>query len=200
MNYVAIDTSGKNLTIIAKFNGEIFSYFNADCGVNHSVSVMTELENLLNSAKMKLSDADFFACVVGAGSFTGIRIGVSTVKALAYANKKPVLSITSFDTLAYNIDSGKVLAIIDAKHDGYYVCAYNNGVAETAEYIAGAELSKYKQYKFISFEKIDGIKTEIVSVKDGLIRAIENKESELSNDINSLKPLYIRKSQAEEGR
>ena len=104
MNYIAVDTSGKHLTLIAKKDEKIYEFFDKDCGVNHSISVMTELENLLIKADMQLKDADFFACVVGAGSFTGIRIGVSTVKALAFAANKPVLKITSFDTLAYNID------------------------------------------------------------------------------------------------
>ena len=119
MNYIAVDTSGKHLTLIAKKGDKIYEYFNADCGVNHSVSLMPELERLLDRADMRLTDADFFACAVGAGSFTGIRIGVSTVKALAFATKKPVLRLTSFDTLSYNMDSGKVLAVIDAKHNGY---------------------------------------------------------------------------------
>ena len=52
----------------------------------------------------------------------------------------------------------------------------------------------------LSFEEIEGIKTEVVSVANGLTKAIANKLNELNNDANSLVPLYIRKSQAEEGR
>ena len=200
MNYVAVDTSGKHLTLIAQKDGKTFEYFDPACGVEHSVSLMPELENLLIKADMDLKDADFFACVVGAGSFTGIRIGVSTVKALAFANGKPVLKITSFDTLAYNSDSEKVLAVIDAKHNGYYVCQYLCGKAGTAEYISGERLADYKDFLFLSGEEIKGVKTAVVSVAEGLKRAIEKKRGEISDDINSLVPLYVRKSQAEEGR
>lgn len=200
MNYIAVDTSGKHLTLIAKKDGKVYEYFDKDCGVNHSVSIMTEMEKLLLRADMLLTDADFFACVIGAGSFTGIRIGVSTVKALCFANKKPVLKITSFDTLAYNIDSGKVLAVIDAKHNGYYVCPYNDKVAGKAEYISGERLSDFKDYVFVSGEEIKGVKTTVVSVLSGLKKAIEEKSQEITGDINALVPLYVRKSQAEENR
>lgn len=200
MNYIAVDTSGKHLTLLAKKDGKVFEFFENNCGVNHSVRIMEELENLLLKADMSLTQADFFACAVGAGSFTGIRIGVSTVKALAFAAKKPVLKITSFDTLSYNIDSGKVLAVIDAKHNGYYVCPYIDGAAGTAEYVSGERLSEFKDYLFVSGEEIAGVKTQVVSVSEGFKRAIEKKCGEISNDINSLVPLYVRKSQAEEGR
>ena len=200
MNYIAVDTSGKHLTVLIKKDEKVYKFFDKDCGVFHSVKIMTEIENMLNCANMRLSDADFFACTVGAGSFTGIRIGVSTIKALAFANKKPILRITSFDTLAYNKDSDKVLAVIDAKHDGYYVCPYVGGVAGTAKYLLKGELSDYKDYTFVSSEKIAGVNTEVVSCVEGFIRAIERKSSEITSDINSLTPLYVRKSQAEEGR
>ncbi|MBQ6980741.1 MAG: tRNA (adenosine(37)-N6)-threonylcarbamoyltransferase complex dimerization subunit type 1 TsaB [Clostridia bacterium] len=200
MNYLAVDTSGKHLTVLISKDGKVYEFFDKDCGVFHSVKIMTEIENMLVRANMQLSSVDFFACTVGAGSFTGIRIGVSTVKALAFANKKPILRITSFDTLAYNKDSERVLAIIDAKHNGYYVCPYVNGVAGEAKYVLKDELIEYKDFTFVSSECLAGINTEVVSCVKGFIRAIEFKKAEITDDINSLTPLYVRKSQAEEGR
>lgn len=201
MNYLAIDTSGKNLTVVIKKNTQIFTAYDEECGVNHSVELMPRVEELLKRADFNLKDADFLACVVGAGSFTGIRIGVSTVKAMCFAFNKPILSITSFDTLAYNVD-GKVLAVIDAKHNGFYVCGYNDKkVVIEPSYVMREELIKLsKGYKIVSATAIDGIDCEIVSVKDGLIRAIEHKQKEVSEDVETLVPLYVRKSQAEEGR
>ena len=127
MNYLAIDTSGKNLTVIINKNGQIFKFFDKECGVNHSVELMPVVEKVALEAQFDFSSADFFCAVVGAGSFTGIRIGVATVKAMCFAFNKPCLSITSFDTLAYNKDSGRVLSLIDAKHNGFYACGYENG-------------------------------------------------------------------------
>ena len=202
MNYLAIDTSNTTLLLIACKDGKTFVYEDKTCGVKHSQSVMVETEKLLDRAGLTLSDCDFFACVVGAGSFTGIRIGVSTVKALAFATNKPVLSITTFDTLAYNKDSGKHLAIINAKHGSFYACGYNGYEVEfEPSFISENELNELKkEYKLLAFEEIENVNAEIVSVSTGLINAIENKKHLVSFDANSLVPLYIRKSQAEEGR
>ncbi len=201
MNYLAIDTSGKNLTVVICKNGQTFTAFDGECGVNHSVALMPQVEELCKRADFDLKDADFFACVVGAGSFTGIRIGVATVKAMCFAFNKPCLSVTSFDTLAYNVD-GKVLAVIDAKHNGFYVCGYTDKkVTLEPVYVMKEKLIELnKEYKIVSATLLDGVPCEIVSVKDGLIKAIEQMQDKINTDIETLTPLYVRKSQAEEGR
>lgn len=200
MSYLAIDTSGKHLTVLLESNGKIYKRFEEDCGVKHSVSLMPAIEEIEKTSGIKLCDVNFIACVVGAGSFTGIRIGVSTVKALCFAYGKPALSVTSFDTLAYNVNES-VLAVIDAGHGGYYVCGYANGVTDIPPaYVTEAELLALKQgRRVVSFENIDKIGAEKVSLLDGLIAAVNAKKKELISP-DEIIPLYIRKSQAEEGR
>lgn len=202
MKYLAIDTSGTQLTVILYVDGKIYSEFDKNCGVNHSVALMPSVEKLCEKANVKTSQLDFFASVVGAGSFTGIRIGISTVKALAFAVNKPILKITSFDTIAYNIEKGKNLAVIDAGHDGYYVAGYeNNKVVFNPQYVDKETLLLLnKEYDFYSGSKIEGVKTKVVSLEKGLIKAIEVKKDEISYNYEDLAPLYCRKSQAEEGR
>lgn len=201
MRYVAIDTSGKNLTVIIHKDGKYFTEYDAECGVNHSVALMPKLQELCEKADFDLSTADFFACAVGAGSFTGIRIGVATIKAMCFAFNKPCLSITSFDTLAYNVD-GKVMAVIDAKHNGYYVCGYDDGkVVFEPSYVMRDKLEELaKEYSLVSSTPLDGFEYKIVSVADGLMKAVEKKVDKVSSDVETLAPLYVRKSQAEEGR
>ncbi len=203
MNYLAIDTSGKNLTVIVCKNDIITSYCDKECGVNHSVALMPKIEELAKTAEFDFSSADFFACVVGAGSFTGIRIGVATIKALCFAFNKPCLSITSFDTLAYNVNGEKVLAVIDAKHNGFYVCGYDNKkVVFEPSYILRDELDQIKgEYqKIVAISEIAGLEITLVSVEEGLKIAVCEKSNEKTFDFESLVPLYCRKSQAEEGR
>ncbi len=202
MNYLAIDTSGKNLTVIICKDGKITEYFDNECGVNHSVALMPKIEEMVTKSGFDLTKADFFSAVVGAGSFTGIRIGVATIKAMCFAFDKPCLSITSFDTLAYNEQGEKVLALIDAKHNGFYACGYdNNEVVLEPCYIDREKVNELLgEYKGVSSTKIDGLDLEIVSVSRGLINAIDKKANQISHDLESLTPLYVRKSQAEEGR
>lgn len=202
MNYLAIDTSGKNLTVVLNADGVLHTYHDKECGVNHSVALMPKIEELVEKANFDLKEVDFFACVVGAGSFTGIRIAVSTIKAFCVAYKKPCLSITSFDTLAYNKQGEKVLAVIDAKHDAFYVCGYDNGkVVYPPAYVDKQTLlGLANEYMLVSSEEIDGIKTEKVDLLSGLINAVECKKDIATFNVESLVPLYVRKSQAEEGR
>ncbi len=203
MNYLAIDTSGKNLTIIIKKGEVIHKFHDDECGINHSVRLMPKVEELMEKAGFTLSDADFFCAVTGAGSFTGIRIGVATIKALCFATGKPTLAVTSFDTLAYNEKDGKVLALIDAKHNGFYACGYKDGkvIFNPAYLMRDAVEKLVGEYDtIVSFEQINGFNIKVVSVADGLINAIERKREDISSDIETLTPLYVRKSQAEEGR
>lgn len=202
MNYLAIDTSGKNLTVIICKDDKVHTYFDSECGVNHSVALMPKVEQLAKKTNFDFSTADFFACVVGAGSFTGIRIGVATIKAMCFAFNKPCLSITSFDTLAYN-EKGSVLALIDAKHNGFYACGYKDGKVDLEPcYLMREQVEELvKNYSLIvSSTEISGIAIKKVSVSEGLVKAILEKKSLVSADIESLTPLYVRKSQAEEGR
>ena len=202
MKYLAVDTSGTSLVIIAVNQKKEYVYHDDKCGVNHSVEIMNKIDLAIRESGLSLSDLDFIACVVGAGSFTGIRIGVSTVKALCFANQIPCLSITSFDTIAYNIKAGKVMAVIDARHGSYYACGYDNGNISIEPCFVSKEelLSLSKGYKLYSFEDVSGLKVKKVKIVDGLKKAIEIKANDKTLDLESLVPLYIRKSQAEEGR
>ncbi len=201
MNYLAIDTSGAHLTIIFNYNGETYQKFIENCALNHSVTLMPKMDEIIKENKIDLTKLDFLACVVGAGSFTGIRIGVATIKAMAFALNKPVVSITSFDVLAYN-KKGKNLAVIDAKHNSFYACGYNDfAVTLEPNFISKEELLRLSlEYTIISGSLIDGVDTEVVSLVDGLKFACEEKGKNPNDDVDSLVPLYVRKSQAEEGR
>ena len=192
MNILAIDTSANHLTVILLKGDKVFGESLKDCGLQHSVTLMPLIEKTLIEGGVKISEIDVFACVNGPGSFTGIRIGVSTVKAFAHAFSKKVLSLTSFDLIAYNKKGEKVLALIDAKHDNYYAQLYS-GVQPIGSpvFSSYSELLKYKgEYEFVNFFDCD--------LKGGLISAVNDNLDKATFDIESLIPLYVRKSQAEE--
>ena len=143
MNYLAVDTSGNHLTVLLSKNGALDCYFSKNIGLKHSVTLMSEIENLLEKTQTSLSEIDVFSVVIGPGSFTGIRIGVATVKALAYAYNKKVLPVTSFEVLAYNSVGKKVLSVIDARHDNFYACGFDGKeVSLSPSFISKEELEK----------------------------------------------------------
>ncbi len=201
MKCLAIDTSSSYLTV-ALIDGDSVVYdFDENCNLKHSIMLMPKIEALLQKASVSLSDIDVFCACIGPGSFTGIRIGVSTIKALAFANNKKVLGVTSFEVLAYNKRSGKNLAIIDAKHDNFYIQGFDG-------------VDKLTQASFIGLDKLNDVKGEYdgiltftdldfckknASILDGFITAVKENINNATSDIESVNPLYIRKSQAEEG-
>ncbi len=188
MNWLAIDTSSSYLTVAISFNGQYYGELIPTCGLTHSVMLNSTIEKALNEAGATLGDMNFFACVVGAGSFTGIRIGVSAIKAFSYAMDTPVLGVTAFDVLAYNTDRRKIVTAIDARNDNYYACTYDNNKAGEPTFISGEELRNLG-YEIITADKVDLYK--------GLILAVENNLHRLG-DRETLVPLYCKKSQAEE--
>lgn len=201
MNYLGIDTSGAPLSVEMKYGGRYYRYADDDCGARHSAALMPAIDALLRQAGARLSDFDFFACVVGAGSFTGIRIGVSAIKALCFAEQKNCLPLTSFDVLAYDVPDGSALCAVDARHGAYYVQAYKDfRPAGAAKFVLAEE------YETLCRSLPVAAATDVphlvyrCNVHEGLRKAIEGKAAENTGDLAALAPLYIRKSQAEEGR
>lgn len=199
MKCLAIDTSGAHLTVALIEDEKVTSEYLEDSGLRHSTILMTSIERVLNKAGVKISDVDLFACVVGPGSFTGIRIGISTVKAFSYANNKPVLSVTSFEVLEYNRPYGKNIAVIDARHDNYYVMGFDGDkVVIEPSFLSKEEILKIKgEYEILSFADND-ITTVKCDLLNGLVNAVRAKMA-FATDRESLLPLYVKKSQAEEG-
>ena len=186
------------MSVVAVKDGNAFCSYLPDCTMKHSVLLMQTVDETLKKADMTLDDCDFFAAVVGAGSFTGIRIGISAVKGFCLATGKPALPITSFDTVAYNaLDGEKILCLVDALHGYYYACGYENGeVVFAPAYVSEEEVLALKEqgYTLVSTEKLD-LQTKIVSPIDGLHGATVALAKK--GAFGELDALYIRKSSAE---
>lgn len=202
MNFLAIDTSGNHLTVIASGKKLSVRYI-PDCALTHSVILMDEVENALKGAEISLKDTEVLACAVGPGSFTGIRIGIATVKAFSYAENIKVLPVTSFECLAYNIISEKrKLVLIDARHGNYYACLFtaDNKPISSPSFLTEKEIEnliRNEDSEVIS-DKETQFNSIVADVKDGFLKAVEEKLNEATENRELLVPLYVKKSQAEE--
>lgn len=197
-NFLAIDTSSRYLTVLAQKDGKQVLRHLPDCAMQHSVILMDEIEKALAECLLTPSECDFFAAVTGPGSFTGVRIGISTVKGFALAADKPLLSITSFDLIAYNVAGENFYVVIDAAHSHYYVCGYGNGRKEILSpcYLSEAQVSALK-FPLYGFEDLPFKNYTKLNVKNCIAPAISINETHLSREMQAL---YVRKSQAEEAR
>ena len=200
-NFLAVDTSGNHLTVLASKNGNTSAVFLPNCAMRHAVSVMNAIDEALNKAELSPKDCDFFSAVVGAGSFTGIRIGISAVKGLCLAYGKSSLAVTSFDVAAYNTKEGKILCLVDALHDCYYACGYENGrVCLEPAYLEEAEVlalvnEGYTPYACSVLPIASKTEVKVVDPCEGLEKAVKALSAE--NRFGELTALYVRKSSAE---
>lgn len=95
----------------------------------HSQKMMPQIEEMFGHTELSPEDVDFYAAAVGPGSFTGVRIGVATVKAMAQAFKKPCIAISTLHALAKNVAlfDGIICPILDARREQVYNALFNGG-------------------------------------------------------------------------
>lgn len=94
--------------------------------LTHSQTLMPMVESLLENTKTSLSTIDLFAISQGPGSFTGLRIGLSAIKGLAFATNKPCIGVSTLQAMCYNLisSSGTVCAVMNARRDQVYTATY----------------------------------------------------------------------------
>ncbi len=92
----------------------------------HSERLMTEIDHVLKRSFLKMSDMDVFAIAVGPGSFTGLRIGLSTVKGLSYATGNPIVSVPTLEAFAWNFPYCRypVCTLLDARKKEVYAAVF----------------------------------------------------------------------------
>ena len=105
MNILMIDTSGPACGAAISVDGKIVCELQLTSGKTHSQRVMPMVDRALEMCEMSIADIDLFGVVVGPGSFTGVRIGVSTVKALAHAAGKPCIGVDALHALPAPADA-----------------------------------------------------------------------------------------------
>lgn len=148
MNILSIETSTKNFSLAVLKGDTILRYRNIRLGKVLSSSIIPEIKIILKKAEVSLSNLDGFAVGLGPGSFTSLRVGLSTVKAFAFASNKPIVGISSLDTLAMNVDrnwKGQICTICDAKRGLVYGCIYQR---------QGDQLKRKTQYLLVPLKEI----------------------------------------------
>lgn len=102
MKILAIDTSSKICSVAILEDTEIIIEKHIEDELTHSQKLMPLIDELLKKCNLKIKDFDLLSCCIGPGSFTGVRIGVSTVKAFYDVTSIPIVGVTSLESLAYN--------------------------------------------------------------------------------------------------
>ena len=151
MKILGVETTSEYFCIGIYDNGRVYEYgLKAERRLSDIIDV--SIKRVLDALGWKAQDIDYFACGLGPGSFTGIRIGIATIKGLSWAVNKPVIGVPSLDILAANCPHpGKVVAALDARRDLIYCGVYE---------LKNSRLTRAKPYMLLSkedfFKKIKG--------------------------------------------
>ena len=229
MKVLGIDTSTTSGSIGLIHDERVISEYILNLSVTHSERLLDAIDLVLRKAHHALGDLDGFAISLGPGSFTGVRIGVSTVKGLAYAVQKPVVGVSTLDVLASQVSPTPYLIcpIIDARKREVYSAFYRyeefNRLKRVSEYQAIKPEVLFGMLREQTIFLGDGVKTFGDDLRNSLKSfalfspaalhiphgsAVARLGVELLMrgevlDLATFTPLYVRRSEAEikwEGR
>ncbi len=126
MTILAVDTSGPVCGVALVKDSTVLCELTVQNHLTHSVNLMRMVDEALSVSSCTLDDVDRIGCVTGPGSFTGVRIGVSTVKGLAHGSGKPCVAVDALEALACCTDSfqGVICPIQDARAGQVYGAAF----------------------------------------------------------------------------
>lgn len=220
MKILACDTSSSVCAVGVFENDKLISKNELDNGKTHSENFMPLVEKSLREANLNLSDIDYLSVVVGPGSFTGIRIGVASCKAMAEVAKIKMISLYSLEVLAAN-EYGKgrnICALIDARNNQAYCGIFDEKLNKKEEFMAddiNVCLDRIKEHDDIIFvgdgsiihkELIKNVlESKNIKFSDNnkqkaeSLGIVSNKKAEKGDYVmaDDIIPVYLRKSQAE---
>lgn len=212
MTTLLIDTSNQPLAVAIMNENQILLNHQSNIKKNHSLQLMPVIENMLKEANIVPKDLTEIVVANGPGSYTGLRIGITTAKTLAYALNIPVYEVSSLKALAHTTDikDTLIVPIFDARRSHVFtgVYKYENDVLINVmedKYISIEALKEYleslnKTYIFVGkdAEKLqDQLAGEIKSYLPDASRMYDIKEEAVEN-VHELKPRYLKLSEAEQ--
>ncbi len=217
MKILAVDTSSAICSVALLDDDRLIDEINLDNGRTHSENLMPLVDEIIRKNNLTVNDIEFIACCVGPGSFTGIRIGVSSIKAIAEVLNVKLAQVTSLETLAANVENEEtIVSLIDARNNQVYCGIFDKEYNLKEEALAddiNEAINHIKQYNGVvitgngAIVHKELIEKELINVKFaeenrqlaknvGKIGYKKLKENAVEN-ADTIIPIYLRKSQAE---
>ncbi len=218
----SLDTSSKNCSLAISKGKLILTEYNFITGDKLTSVLIPAIEFVLNATKLKMEDIDLFGIGIGPGLFTGIRIGLSTIKGLLIGKETPVVPVVTLKATAYKYNkiNSLMIALIDAKRDELYIAGYEILKNEIKEILAPdlininelpSKLKGYSDYHFVG----DGVevhkdylkiffpgnkhiqRSSFLASEIGKIAHDRYLRNQYITNLQDLKPFYLKKPDAE---
>src|SRR3990167_8336087 len=222
MFILAFDTATKTGSVAITYEDQLIVNYTRKSDISHSKRLLSSIELALKETSLTLEDISGFGVTIGPGSFTGLRIGLSVAKGLAYATGKPLVGVSTLEAMAFGLPfvpylicpvldarKGEVYAGFYKKHGPTLQRAFPEMVLppkDLCQYIHEPVIFRGEGIGLYRDLFLQGLKKEAFFVAEGrsasvgacvaLLAFEKIKEGQLE-DISSIKPHYIRPSEAE---
>ncbi len=215
MKLLAFDTSSQALSVALTEDDNLLGKIDLNIKKNHSLTLMPAIDFLMTNAGLQPEDLDRIAVAQGPGSYTGLRIAVTTAKTLASTLNIDLVGVSSLAAIAANVDvAGKVVPLIDARRQNVYAGIYENGLSVSQE--QHIELDKLmetlKTEETLIFTGELANFRELIAQTLPQAKFVENAERRLPNayqiarlgagyepvNVDTFVPEYLKKVEAEE--
>lgn len=195
MKVLFIDTATSFLRVALVSDDKLVYFYNNDEGHDMSSMLMPVLDIAFKEAGFKPSDLDKIMAVNGPGSFTGIRVGLTVAKTMAWALKIPVISISSLEVISSGFDSDYNTSLINARRGYAYVGSYDDNLNvisdDRHEYIKDKKVDG----NLISYDEFDfEVNQPIIDV----LKVVRKHINDEGINPHNLNPKYLKLTEAEE--
>lgn len=222
LKILAIESSNQTMSVATVENGLVVSEYTRNGNLQHSTQLMPAVETVINASNWQPADLDQVVISKGPGSYTGVRIGATIAKTLAWTLKKPLIPVSSLKLIASNALSfkGLIIPMIDARRKNIYAGVYRIKEGQLTQTMAdvhaesevffqtleneteplmfiGQDIPLYKE----RIQEIFGCRAHFAPPQDWLPRAGNLAflaETEVAVDAHIFTPEYLKKPEAEE--
>lgn len=195
MKVLFIDTATSFLRVALVSDDKLVYFYNNDEGHDMSSMIMPVLDMAFKEAGFKPSDLDKIMAVNGPGSFTGIRVGLTVAKTMAWALKIPVISISSLEVISSGFGSDYNTSLINARRGYAYVGSYDDNLNVISD----------DRYEYIKDKKVDGnlisydeFDFEVNQPIIDVLKVVRKHINDEGINPHNLNPKYLKLTEAEE--
>lgn len=224
MLILALDTTTLSGSVALLRKTRLLAEVNLESPMTHSEKLLPAIDFLLETNKLDIKDIDGYALSVGPGSFTGIRIGLSTIKSFSFASRKPIAPVSTLEALALKLKDPHthlLSPLLDAKKGEVYAALFESRGRRFKELVpqgayspdrffsllpahriihfigSGVEVYKEKIFHYFKDKARLSSRSHFIAYEIGVL-GYEIFKDKRGKDFWEVEPLYFRKSQAEE--
>lgn len=214
MKTLFIDSSKEKLTVAIANSNKLILVSNVNSYYKHSNFLMKEIINVLNRSNLTIDDIDNIVVLNGPGSFTGVRVGVTVAKTLAWALNKKIYTLTTLEALSLQDNSQNIISVIKDKENSGYIGVYFDNLKEENYYFIQdfKKLINDRKFTLVCYEKnefINNLHDELKKNNDVTVKIIDDYDylKVITKALNGspvnphmAKPIYLKKIDAEKNK